>query len=408
MDREMLKDTGTIHEESSSKSKLLNHYRLMGGIVFFYFVFLLYENISMTGKLYYYFIPFTYNLAGYFNLPWPFSITLIFPILLCSIFNLALWFPCRYGYIFITSFLIAVFGLIAHVIIAVTIQFLRFFVAMGDPNVLPSLGRILAPFFFGIEVTIKGGLCYLLYSAIKKWSKNNIRAKFGASKVMLKKEGIVGAGILLLLLGCTIQLEKCASGTWLIPSQVRKDKLEITFDFKRQDDWKNNQFAIWMEEFRGTSYIKTIYVSKDVIDRNAEKKLLPRWSKTVEAAGESRKDLEKVAKPVPQSGKLTYLWDGTDRYGSKEYEIEGEGDTRKSIICYIECYGGKNEYALYSGIYSGGDGTSCGFVGTPDGKICEKTENKTIRNIEGHFRGAHVTDYEKKNAWINAYGLIFR
>ena len=401
----MLKDTGTIHEESSSKSKLLNHYRLMGGIVFFYFVFLLYENISMTGKLYYYFIPFTYNLAGYFNLPWPFSITLIFPILLCSIFNLALWFPCRYGYIFITSFLIAVFGLIAHVIIAVTIQFLRFFVAMGDPNVLPSLGRILAPFFFGIEVTIKGGLCYLLYSAIKKWSKNNIRAKFGASKVMLKKAGIVGAGILLLLLGCTIQLEKCASGTWLIPSQVRKDKLEITFDFKRQDDWKNNQFAIWMEDYNGT-YLKTIYVSKEVMDRNAEKKLLPRWSKTVETVGESRKDLEKVAKSVPQSGKSTYLWDGTDRYGSTEYETEENmSDYRK---CYIECYGEGNEYALYIGSFSIGDDTSSGFAGLHTGTDRVKTDNKAIRNVEGHFRGAHCYDYEKKNAWINAYGLIFR
>ncbi len=401
------KKDGIVDTEKTSQSRKIKliFCRVLSGICLGLLLIMLYQDMRTTGALCYHYIPFTYHLAEYFSQPWPFSITLIFPIILCSILNLALWFPCRYGYLFIKSFLIAIFGLIAQAIITVILQFLRFFVSIGNPNVLPSIGRIIAPLFFGSEIAAKWGFCYLLYHAIKKWSGNNIREDFQVPKGIMKKEGIVGAGIILMLLGCTIPLEKSISGNFLIPSQVKKDKFELTFYFKRQEDWQENQFAIWMEDYHG-AYIKTLYVSKEVMDWNAEKKLLPKWSKTVETAGEKREDLEKIAKPVPPSGQFTYLWDGTDRYGSTEY---GPDEAMRSyIICYIESYGASSKYALYSGIFSWEDGTSDGFVGTPDGKICEKTENKTIKNIEGHFRGAHVNDYARRTAWIKKYGLFFR
>lgn len=392
-----------VNTMQSSRLAIVKALRVFAGMMIIGMLFMLYKDISTTGALCYHYIPFTYHLAGYCGQPWPFKITLVFPIILCVFLNMALCFSCRISYLFVKSVMIATFGLISQAIITAILQLLRFFMSIGDHNVLPSVGRIITPFLLCSEIAFKWVFCYLLYKVIKKWSAENVQEYFYTKN--MKKGSIIGAGTILSFLFATVPIEKSVSGNLLFPSQVKKDKLEITFDFKRQSDWRENQFVIWMESYNGI-YIKTLYVSKEAMERNADKKLFPSWSKAVETAGEKRKDLEKMTGDVPQSGKATFFWDGTDRYGNIEYEITGEMSNYRK--CYIESYGVNNNHALYIGSFSIGDGTSSGFTGLHKGTDKEKTENKTIRNVKGDFTGAHYYDYEKRNIWMKKYGMFLR
>lgn len=106
---------------------LLNLLRTIGFILLAILIFFIYKEISTNNVLSYHYIPFTYDLAGFFGQAWPFKITLLYPTILCILFNLSAWFPCKLGYLFIKSILVAALGLVFQAVITRILEVFLFF-----------------------------------------------------------------------------------------------------------------------------------------------------------------------------------------------------------------------------------------------------------------------------------------
>lgn len=128
----------------------------------------------------------------------------------------------------------------------------------------------------------------------------------------------------------------CASGQG--ESSSLPGEVSISFDFTRQSGYASNQFAVWIEDTDG-QYIKTLYATRYTAMGGYKNRpdSIPGW---VEKSGlADMENVDAVSGATPQSGALTYTWDGTDAAGNAipvgTYRFLVEGSLRwKNRVLY--------------------------------------------------------------------------
>lgn len=94
-------------------------------------------------------------------------------------------------------------------------------------------------------------------------------------------------------------------------------KVDISFQFTRQNGWATNQYAVWIEDANG-NVIKTLFVPKFTGKGGWEKRedTVSEWVKRSNVAGMPKEELSAITGATPRTGDLVYTWDLTDKNGS--------------------------------------------------------------------------------------------
>ena len=117
------------------------------------------------------------------------------------------------------------------------------------------------------------------------------------------------------------------------PAAQEESVLEVSFDFVRQRGFASNQFAVWIEDAEGR-YVRTLYATRWTAAGGWQRRetSIPQWVSRSGLAGRDRAHVDALAGPTPQSGTLTYLWDGKDYDGravpAGEFRVFVEGTLR--------------------------------------------------------------------------------
>jgi hypothetical protein len=112
-------------------------------------------------------------------------------------------------------------------------------------------------------------------------------------------------------------------------SQQPFSSVEISFTFSRQSGYATNQYAIWIENAAGVvvkTLIATPFASKGSKGNwNSQGAPLPQWTKKTNLAATATAEIDAFTSATPATGKVSYVWDGTDRAGKKvdfgEYRV---------------------------------------------------------------------------------------
>jgi hypothetical protein len=182
--------------------------------------------------------------------------------------------------------------------------------------------------------------------------------KMGGS-AMLKK--VVLVSMLLICLGAFSGCgnEKSASTT---PKNdiVTLGKVDINFDYVKQQGMGSNQFAVWIEDAKG-NYIKTLGVTKFVATKGYKTRemALLNWVKLAKRSEMNNKEVEAITKATPNTGGQIYVWDCTDANGKAV--VAGEYRYVVEACRYME------DYDLFSGKVAVGKNT-----------VTSKAEMKTV------------------------------
>jgi len=93
--------------------------------------------------------------------------------------------------------------------------------------------------------------------------------------------------------------------------------LEVTFTYTRQSGSASNQFAAWIEDAEG-KHIKTLYVTKWTSNGGYSKRpaTIPVWVKKSDPSKMTKAQIDAVSSATPQTGTVTFTWDGTDSKGA--------------------------------------------------------------------------------------------
>jgi len=108
---------------------------------------------------------------------------------------------------------------------------------------------------------------------------------------------------------------------------------EMSFSFTRQTGSGSNQFAVWIEDNRG-NYVTTLYATFFTANGGWERRAtsIPLWVKQSGISGMNRAQADAFTGATPNTGSLTYTWDGTDSRGvavpTGRYVIFLEGTLR--------------------------------------------------------------------------------
>jgi hypothetical protein len=109
--------------------------------------------------------------------------------------------------------------------------------------------------------------------------------------------------------------------------------VELTFTFTRQSGAASNQFAAWIEDTEG-KYIKTLYVTRWTANGGYSRRpsSIPVWVRKSELSKMAKAQIDAVSGATPQTGTVTYAWDGTDSKGTAlstgDYVLVLEGTLR--------------------------------------------------------------------------------
>jgi len=92
---------------------------------------------------------------------------------------------------------------------------------------------------------------------------------------------------------------------------------EITFTFTRQSGSASNQYAVWIEDASG-QHVKTLYASRWTANGGYSRRptSIPLWVKQSGLANMSRAQVDALSGATPSTGKMTYIWDGTNSSGA--------------------------------------------------------------------------------------------
>ena len=105
---------------------------------------------------------------------------------------------------------------------------------------------------------------------------------------------------------------------------------EISFSFKRQSGFSTNQFAVWIEDSRGT-LVKTLFATKFTAGGGYARRpmSIPLWVSKSGLSSLDKKAVDGFSGATPRNGTLNYSWDGTDKNGIRlapgEYRVFLEG-----------------------------------------------------------------------------------
>ena len=133
--------------------------------------------------------------------------------------------------------------------------------------------------------------------------------------------------LLLAILGLLLTVA-CEQGKPEADQSSQNGKMTISFDYRSQDGYASNQFAVWVENADG-DVVKTLYATRFAAKGGYEKRpdAIPLW---VERSGvASMKDVDTITSATPKSGKLEFSWDLTDASGARvpdgtyRYYVEG-------------------------------------------------------------------------------------
>ena len=123
---------------------------------------------------------------------------------------------------------------------------------------------------------------------------------------------------------------------------VTPGKVDITFNYGKQQGMSSNQFAVWIEDANG-KYIKTLGVTKFVATKGykTREQALVNWVKKAQRADLTDKQVEAITTATPSTGKQKYEWDCTDAKGNPVFA--GEYSYVVEATRYME------DYDLFSG-----------------------------------------------------------
>ncbi len=138
----------------------------------------------------------------------------------------------------------------------------------------------------------------------------------------MKTKKIITLVVLMLSMSAT----SLATDLYGVAAKVKT--LEVTFSYNRQNGPGSNQYAVWIEDERGT-VVKTLFVTAFTTkgrQRQGEATqrgytfrptCVPSWVKAVKAEERTDEDLDAYTGATPQSGLQTFIWDFTDQTGKK-------------------------------------------------------------------------------------------
>jgi hypothetical protein len=123
---------------------------------------------------------------------------------------------------------------------------------------------------------------------------------------------------------------------------VTPGKVDITFNYVKQQGMGSNQFAVWIEDANG-KYIKTLGVTKFVAVKGYKTRemALVNWVKTAKRPELTDKQVEAITTATPSTGEQKYEWDCTDAQGKPV--LAGEYSYVVEATRYME------DYDLFSG-----------------------------------------------------------
>ena len=123
---------------------------------------------------------------------------------------------------------------------------------------------------------------------------------------------------------------------------VTLGKVDITFNYGKQQGMGSNQFAVWIEDANG-KYIKTLGVTKLVATKGYKTRemALVNWVKKAKRSDLTDKQVEAITTATPSTGKQKYEWDCTDAKGNPV--VAGEYSYVVEATRYME------DYDLFSG-----------------------------------------------------------
>ena len=119
----------------------------------------------------------------------------------------------------------------------------------------------------------------------------------------------------------------------VVAQQAAAPAAEISFQFNRMSGSASNQFAVWIEDSRG-SYVKTLYATRYTANGGWRRRdtSIPIWVRQSGLANLSSAQIDVLTGATPRAGMLSYTWDGTDSRGMVvspgEYVIFLEGTLR--------------------------------------------------------------------------------
>jgi hypothetical protein len=112
------------------------------------------------------------------------------------------------------------------------------------------------------------------------------------------------------------------------------DRVDVSFEYRRQSGPGSNQFAIGVENAGGT-IVKTLFVTDFTAGRGGWKireQSLPQWVASSDIANMSSREVDVVTGATPAPGKVTLSWDCRDKDGapvpSGEYTLVLEATLR--------------------------------------------------------------------------------
>jgi hypothetical protein len=123
----------------------------------------------------------------------------------------------------------------------------------------------------------------------------------------------------------------------LIPAggfaQAASGAVEISFSYTRQGGFGSNQFAVWITDAQG-KYVKTLYATRFTASGGYSKRpqSIPTWVEQSGLARMSKAQVDAFTGATPQTGSVSYRWDGTDHTGAVlppgEYRVYVEASLR--------------------------------------------------------------------------------
>ena len=122
--------------------------------------------------------------------------------------------------------------------------------------------------------------------------------------------------------------------------------MEISFVYNRQRSLPSNQFAVWVEDSRG-SFVKTLYATRFTATGAWAKRPLaiPTWVKKSGVSSLAKSEIDTFTGATPRTGgALSYSWDGKDKNGNPaapgEYRVFLEATLRnENRVLYSAAFG---------------------------------------------------------------------
>jgi hypothetical protein len=112
------------------------------------------------------------------------------------------------------------------------------------------------------------------------------------------------------------------------------DRVDVSFEYRRQSGFGSNQFAIWVEN-AGKEIVRTLFVTDFTAGRGGWKireQSLPLWVASSDIANMPSGEVDAVTGATPASGKVTVSWDCRNKDGapvpSGEYTLVLEATLR--------------------------------------------------------------------------------